>query len=138
MTWQECKLVTKDVQFIVPEITCNDHQVLWYYEPEPKTDTRMTNTFKCEVKSSTNCQSQTRTDCKQITWNECRLGNLKKTIFALIFIYMKERLQSTTVVIRRFMFQHKSFFTGKNVFFQTLIRHQVRVAKIKVSFLIIL
>jgi hypothetical protein len=50
VTWQECKLVPKDVQFIVPEITCSDKQELWYHEPEPVTDTRMTNTFGCEVK----------------------------------------------------------------------------------------
>ena len=25
VTWQECKLVPKDVQFIVPEVTCSDH-----------------------------------------------------------------------------------------------------------------
>merc|ERR1712106_849769 len=72
VTWQECKLVPKDVQFIVPEITCSDHQELWYHEPEPQTDTRMTNTFKCEVKSTSHCKSQTRPDCKQISWNECR------------------------------------------------------------------
>jgi len=72
VTWQDCKLVPKDVKFIVPEITCNDHQELWYHEPEPKTDTRMTNTFGCEVKSTTHCTSNTRPDCKKITWNECR------------------------------------------------------------------
>ena len=72
VTWQECKLVPKDVQFIVPEITCSDKQELWYHEPEPVTDTRMTNIFKCEVKSTSHCKSQTRPDCKQITWNECR------------------------------------------------------------------
>ena len=88
VTWQECKLVPKDVQFIVPEITCSDKQELWYHEPEPKTDTRITNTFGCKVswlncgqgkflyfiqaRSATNCRTRTRQDCKQITWHECR------------------------------------------------------------------
>merc|ERR1719228_1186244 len=71
VTWQECKLVPKDVKFIVPEITCSDKQELWYHQPEPKTDTRMTNTFSCEVKSTTHCTANTRPDCKAITWNEC-------------------------------------------------------------------
>ena len=44
VTWQECKLVSKDVQFIVPDIKCSDRQQIWYYEPEPTTGTRMTNT----------------------------------------------------------------------------------------------
>jgi hypothetical protein len=38
VTWQECKLVPKDVQFIVPENTCSDKQELWYHQPEPVTD----------------------------------------------------------------------------------------------------
>merc|ERR1711970_1567186 len=72
VTWQECKLVPKDVKFIVPEITCSDRQELWYHEPEPKTDTRMTNTFGCEIKKSVHCTAETRPDCKEVTWNECR------------------------------------------------------------------
>ena len=72
VSWQECKLVPKDVQFIVPEITCSDHQELWYYEPELATDTRMTNRVECVVKKTTNCQTLTRQDCKQISWSECR------------------------------------------------------------------
>ena len=87
VTWQECKLVPKDVKFIVPEIKCEPKQELWYHEPEEVrkiqistfnllsrmaqvTDTRMTNTFNCEVKSTSHCTTQTRPDCKQITWNE--------------------------------------------------------------------
>ena len=99
VTWQECKLVPKDVKFIVPEITCSDKQELWYHEPEPKTDTRMTNTYGCEVrfnfifcfiniqtlifsqvKSTTHCTPITRPDCKKITWNECRYDRKRNQI----------------------------------------------------------
>ena len=34
MTWQECELIEKDVQFIVPDVTCSNKQELWYHEPE--------------------------------------------------------------------------------------------------------
>ena len=34
VTWQECKLVPKEVKFIVPEMTCQEKQELWYHEPE--------------------------------------------------------------------------------------------------------
>ena len=37
VTWQECKLVPKDVKFIVPEIKCEPKQELWYHEPEEVT-----------------------------------------------------------------------------------------------------
>ena len=34
VTWQECKLIPKEVKFIVPEMTCQEKQELWYHEPE--------------------------------------------------------------------------------------------------------
>ena len=49
VTWQECKLVPKNVKFIVPEINCTDGNELWYHEPEVVEDVRMTNTFTCEA-----------------------------------------------------------------------------------------
>ena len=62
VTWQECKLVPKNVKFIVPEINCTDGNELWYHEPEVVEDVRMTNTFTCEARTeiydfvSTCCQ----------------------------------------------------------------------------------
>ena len=55
-----------------PQVTCSTKQELWYHEPEPKAGSQMTNTFTCEILSSSHCSTQTRPDCKQITWNECR------------------------------------------------------------------
>ena len=72
MTWQECKLVPKDVKFIVPEITCVDKQELWYHEPEEAKETRMTNTYSCQVEQTTDCETTTRPDCKTIGWQDCR------------------------------------------------------------------
>merc|ERR1712025_195409 len=92
VTWQECKLVPKDVQFIVPEITCSDHQELWYHEPEPKTETRMTNTFTCEVKSTSHCKAQTRPDCKQVTWNECREVPIQSCNYKKVHVPTQELL----------------------------------------------
>ena len=34
VTWQECKLVPKEVKFIVPEMNCLEKQELWYHMPE--------------------------------------------------------------------------------------------------------
>ena len=127
VTWQECKLVTKNVQFIVLDMSCYDKQELWYYEPEPQTDTRMTNTLKCEVKSTTNCQSHTRQDCKQITWNECRSDIKELHTLEIINILILEMFQPTTVATRNSTFQPKIFCTGKSVYSQILIMHQVRV-----------
>ena len=72
VTWQECKLVPKDVKFIVPEIKCEPKQELWYHEPEDMRETRMTNTYGCKTESTTDCVSTTRPDCKPVSWQECR------------------------------------------------------------------
>ena len=72
VTWQECKLVPKVVKFSVPEIKCEPKQELWYHEPEEVTDTRMTNTFDCEVERAVRCQVVEEPSCKEIAWSECR------------------------------------------------------------------
>ena len=99
----------KDVKFIVPEITCNDKQEIWYHEPETNTDTRMTNTFKyrfeyfffnnfnlffcsCEVKKTSHCRSVQRPDCKQITWNECREAPVQKCSYKKVHLPTQELL----------------------------------------------
>ncbi|XP_023322204.1 uncharacterized protein LOC111696726 isoform X2 [Eurytemora carolleeae] len=92
VTWQECKLVPKTVSFIVPEITCNDGQELWYHEPSPSTDVRMTNTFDCQVKHSTACETQTRPDCKTIQWQACREVPVKNCKPKSVHVPTQERL----------------------------------------------
>merc|ERR1712083_607491 len=92
VTWKECKLVPKDVQFIVPDIKCSDKQELWYHEPEPTTSTRRTNTFGCKAKSTTDCKTQTRPDCKTISWHECREVPVTKCEPKSVHIPTQERL----------------------------------------------
>jgi hypothetical protein len=72
VTWQECKLVDKEVQFIIPKVECTPQPPIWYHIPEPVTKTKETNTMTCVVKSTTNCISKTRNDCKHIYFQECR------------------------------------------------------------------
>jgi len=92
VTWQECKLVPKDVKFIVPEIHCSDKQEIWYHEPENNKGTRMTNTFTCEVKKTSHCRSITRPDCKKITWNECKEAPVKKCNYKKVHVPTQELL----------------------------------------------
>ena len=86
VTWQECKLVPKEVKFIVPEMNCLEKQELWYHEPQKVergngrpivlllqvTETKATNVFSCSVASSVACSVKPRSSCKEITWSECR------------------------------------------------------------------
>ena len=57
---QECQLVPKQVTFIVPDISCQDGQEIWYHEPDTVTNTRQVNTFSCQPRATLSCSSQTR------------------------------------------------------------------------------
>ena len=72
VTWQECELVPRQVTFIVPDITCDQGQEIWYHEPDTVTSTRQVNTFSCQPRSSLSCESRTRPVCKMVTWQDCR------------------------------------------------------------------
>ena len=50
MTWQECELIEKDVQFIVPDVSCSNKQELWYHEPEPTKGTELQQSFSKVLK----------------------------------------------------------------------------------------
>lgn len=111
VTWQECKLVPKNVKFIVPEINCTDGNELWYHEPEVVEDVRMTNTFTCEarpethdnkldplqkVKSTTSCETQSRPDCKEISWEECSevpVTNCQPKMVRLLLLILCQTLE---------------------------------------------
>jgi hypothetical protein len=72
VTWQECKLVDKDVNFVIPKVECTPQPPIWYHVPEAVTKTKETNTMTCVVKSTTNCISKVRNDCKHIYYQECK------------------------------------------------------------------
>jgi hypothetical protein len=72
VTWQECKLVPKDVQFIIPKVECTPEPPIWYHVPEAVAKTKETNTMTCVVKSTTNCKVVPRNDCKSVYYQECK------------------------------------------------------------------
>lgn len=72
VTWQECKLVPRDVKFVVPKVECSPTAPIWYHVPESVTDVRMTNTLTCVVKSTTDCKVTPRQDCKYVKYQECK------------------------------------------------------------------
>ena len=57
---------------VVPEVKCHDKQDVIFYEPQPSTTLRSSNSFTCSVKKTTDCKTVSRNDCKQITWTECQ------------------------------------------------------------------
>ena len=49
MTWRECKLVPRQVDFKVPKVECTDGEEIPYTELVDVEKTQMTTKMKCEV-----------------------------------------------------------------------------------------
>jgi len=72
VTWRECKLVPREVEFKVPQITCAPGETIQYEECEEDTKEQMTTSMLCEVKHTTSCQPKVSEKCASITYTECQ------------------------------------------------------------------
>ena len=52
MTWRECKLVPRQVDFKVPKVECTDGEEIPYTELVDVEKTQMTTKMKCEVRKT--------------------------------------------------------------------------------------
>merc|ERR1712018_411108 len=71
VTWRECKLVPRQVDFKVPKISCEDGEEVPYQDMQDAEKTQMTTKMTCEVKHTANCKPVTSTKCQSITCTEC-------------------------------------------------------------------
>ena len=71
VTWRECKLVPRQVDFKVPKITCEDGEDVPYQDMQDAEKTQMTTKMTCEVKHTSNYKPVTSTKCQSITYTEC-------------------------------------------------------------------
>lgn len=71
VTWSECKLVPRQVDFKVPKIECVDGEEIPYTDMEPAEDTQMTTKMTCEVKHTSDCKPVTSTKCNSISYQTC-------------------------------------------------------------------
>lgn len=71
MTWRECKLVPRQVDFKVPKIECEDGEEVPYTDCQDVEKSEMTTKMTCEVKHTTNCKPTTSTKCQNINYQEC-------------------------------------------------------------------
>ena len=68
VTWKECKLVPKQVDFKVPKITCEDGEDISYEDFADVEKTQMTARMACEVKHTTSCEPKVTNKCKKISY----------------------------------------------------------------------
>jgi len=71
VTWRECKLVPRQVDFKVPKINCEDGEEIPYTDMEPTEKTQMTTKMTCVVKHTKNCSPIASTKCQSINYQEC-------------------------------------------------------------------
>ena len=71
MTWRECKLVPRQVDFKVPKIDCQEADEIPYTDCEEAEKTQMTTRMTCEVKHTSDCRPVTSTKCQSIQYQEC-------------------------------------------------------------------
>merc|ERR1712150_413256 len=71
VTWRECKLVPKQVDFKVPKITCDDGEDIAYDDYVDTEKEQMISRMVCEVKHATSCEPKVTNKCQSIAFQEC-------------------------------------------------------------------
>lgn len=71
VTWRECKLVPRQVDFKVPKINCVDAEEIPYTDCEDAEKSQMTTKMVCEVKHTSSCEPVPSTKCQTIEYQEC-------------------------------------------------------------------
>merc|ERR1712096_243840 len=73
VTWEECKLVEKEVQFPTVETNCKTESIIKWADFVQGTSKVREMTQECEAKSSVNCVPHARKDCVDVTFRQCKL-----------------------------------------------------------------
>ena len=68
VTWRECKLVPRQVDFKVPKINCEEGEEVPYTDCEEAEKTQMITKMTCEVKHTTDCKPVTSTKCGNVQY----------------------------------------------------------------------
>merc|ERR1719412_1785916 len=71
VTWRECKLVPRQVDFKVPKINCEEGEEVPYTDCEEAEKTQMITKMTCEVKNTTDCKPVVSTKCGTVQYQEC-------------------------------------------------------------------
>jgi len=73
VTWEECKLVEKEVQFPTFQTNCKTESIFKWADFVQGTVNVREMTQECEVKSSVNCVPHARKDCVDVKFTQCKL-----------------------------------------------------------------
>jgi len=71
VTWRECQLVPRQVDFKVPKINCEEGEEVPYTDCEEAEKIQMITKMTCEVKHTTDCKPVVSTKCGNVEYQEC-------------------------------------------------------------------
>jgi len=72
VTWEECKLVARTVDFTVPKVDClEDGKVIPYMSVVDTKKTQTISKMLCDVKSVQSCMPMASTVCETVEYQEC-------------------------------------------------------------------
>ena len=71
VTWEDCKLVDKQVEEEVEVFTCNDDKTETYLEPVVKEEEITARNEKCEGRGGSQCSVRSSTGCTTVEWTDC-------------------------------------------------------------------
>lgn len=75
VTWRECKLVPRQVDFKVPKVDCVEGEPIPYTDCEDAEKVQMTTRMTCEVRHTTDCRPVASTKCQTIEYQvRCSAG----------------------------------------------------------------
>ena len=72
VTWRECKLVPRQVDFKVPKITCEDGEDIAYDDYIDVEKNQMTAKMVCNVNHAFNCEPKVTNKCQWIKFQVAR------------------------------------------------------------------
>ena len=93
VTWRECKLVPKQVDFKVPKITCEEGEEVPYDDYIDVDKEQMVSNMLCEVRHATSCKPKVSNKCQTIRF---QVGYCRIEVRILAYIIVSQCLHDLT------------------------------------------
>jgi len=74
VTWEECTIEDKEVDFPTVKTDCGVVSQIKYFDYTPQPGSSSSVSTNCSPRGSVSCRPVTRTDCIQVTYTDCSMG----------------------------------------------------------------
>jgi len=92
VSWEECDLVEKTVEFPTVKTECDvDSQIKWTQFEDTPTNIVGLET-KCEVKKAVNCKNVKTNKCAPVEWQECEMKPREECLAKVVHTPVQEKI----------------------------------------------